>query len=178
MAVLHTWTRTLVYHPHVHCLVPGGGLSTDGQWRPARRHYLVPEKPLSLIFRAMFRDGLAKLLPDAKVPPAVWKKGWVVDCKPSAVYGTQQVLNYLARYVHRIAITNGRILSMEDGNVTFRYQQVDDPTWKTMTLEAHEFIRRFLQHVLPAGMHKVRYFGLWHPARRRLLRQVQLALAL
>jgi len=177
LAVLHTWTRTMAYHPHVHCLVPTGGVTSGGQWRPARRHYLVPEKALSSIFRGMFRDGLAKLLPDAKIPPAVWKKDWVVDCKP-AVYGTEQVLNYLARYVHRIAITNGRILSMEDGNVTFRYQQVDDPTWKTLTLPAHEFIHRFLQHVLPAGVHKVRYYGLWHPGRRHLLHRVQVALAL
>jgi len=177
LAVLHTWTRTQVYHPHVHCLVPGGGLSPDGQWHPARKKYLVPVKALSRIFRGMFRDGLAQLLPDLTVPASVWKKDWVVYCKPT-VQGTEQVLNYLGRYVHRIAIANRRILSIDDGQVTFLYQEVDHSAWKAMTLEACEFIRRFLQHVLPAGVHKVRYFGLWHPARRRRLRQVQLALSL
>jgi hypothetical protein len=177
LSVLHTWTSTQVYHPHVHCLVPGGGVSEQNEWRPARRKYLVPVQALSPIFRGMFRDGLAELLPDLKVPQATWRKDWVVYCKPT-VQGADQVLTYLGRYVHRIAITNGRILSMEDGNVTFRYKRTKDSTWKIMTLPAHEFIRRFLQHVLPAGVHKVRYFGLWHPARRRLLRQVQLALAL
>ena len=176
LAVLHTWTRTLVYHPHVHCLVPAGGVSVGQQWRAARKNYLVPVKALSRIFRGMFRDGLAALLPDEKVPPHVWKKEWVVYSKPT-VRGPQQVLNYLGRYVHRIAISNRRILSIEDGQVTFRYQQVDDPAWKSMTLPATEFIRRFLQHVLPAGVHKVRYYGLWSPTRRGLLRQVQLLLA-
>jgi hypothetical protein len=176
LAVLHTWTRTLVYHPHVHCLVPGGGVSPQQEWRTARKEYLVPVRALSKIFRAKFRDGLAHLLPQANVPSNVWRKAWVVYCKPT-VQGADQVLAYLGRYVHRIAIPNSRILSFEDGQVTFRYQEVDNPAWKTMTLPASEFIRRFLQHVLPAGVHKVRYFGLWHPARRRLLRQVQLLLA-
>ena len=177
LAVLHTWTPTQVYHPHVHCLVPGGGVSQQNEWRPARRKYLVPVEALSPIFRGMFRDGLAQVLPQANVPSNVWRKDWVVYCKPTE-QGADQVLTYLGRYVHRIAITNGRILSMDDGNVSFRYKRTKDSTWKTMTLPAHEFIRRFLQHVLPAGVHKVRYFGLWHPVRRRLLRQVQLVLAL
>lgn len=176
LAVLHTWTRTLVYHPHVHCLVPAGGVSADNQWRPARKNYLVPVKALSRVFRGMFRDGLAHLLPGLKTPPQLWKRGWVVYCKPT-VHGPEQVLNYLGRYVHRIAISNSRILSVANGQVTFRYQHVDAAAWKTMTLPAIEFIRRFLQHVLPAGVHKVRYYGLWSPARRRLLRQVQLLLA-
>ena len=176
LAVLHTWTRTLVYHPHVHCLVPAGGVDADGIWRRARKDYLVPNGPLSRIFRGMFRDGLAKLLPEVKVSPALWKKDWVVYCKP--IQGPQPVVNYLARYVHHIALSNSRIVSIEDGHVTFQYQEVDTSAWKTMTLEAHEFIRRFLQHVLPTGVHKVRYYGLWHPGRRPLLRQVQLALAL
>ena len=177
LAVLHTGTRTLVYHPHVHCLVPGGGVDDGGIWRPARENYLVCVGALSKIVRAKFRDGLAELLPERRVAAGVWKKDWVVYCKPT-VQGTDQVLTYLARYVHRIAISNSRILSIEDGQVTFRYKRAKDSTSKTMTLLAHEFIRRFLQHVLPAGVHKVRYFGLWHPAHRRLLRQVQLALAL
>ena len=177
LAVLHTWARTLVYHPHVHCLVPAGGIGTDGTWRPARKDYLVPVKALSKIFRGMFRDGLAELLPELRVAAGVWKRNWVVYCKPT-VQGADQVLTYLGRYVHRIAISNSRLVSIVGGQVTFRYQEVDQSAWKTMTLPACEFIRRFLQHVLPAGVHKVRYYGLWHPARRRLLRQVQLVLAL
>jgi hypothetical protein len=177
LAVLHTWTRTQVYHPHVHCLVSGGGVDQEGTWRPARENYLVCVQALSKIFRAKFRDGLAELLPELTVAAGVWKRKWVVYCKPT-VQGADQVLTYLGRYVHRIAISNSRIVSIEGGQVTFRYQEVNQSAWKTMTLPACEFIRRFLQHVLPTGVHKVRYYGLWHPARRRLLRQVQLVLAL
>jgi hypothetical protein len=176
LAVLHTWTRTLVYHPHIHCLVPAGGATDSGQWRSARGQYLVPVKALSRIFRGMFRDGLTELLPDVEMPQTVWKREWVVYSKP-AVHGTEHVLSYLGRYVHRTAITNRRLLSIENGQVTFRYQEVGESAWKTMTLEACEFLRRFLQHVLPAGVHKVRYYGLWHPAHRSLLRQLQRALA-
>jgi hypothetical protein len=175
MTVLHTWSRTLEYHPHVHCLVPAGGATDDGRWVPARSNYLVPVTALSKIFRGMLRDLLTAALPDVQFPPSVWRRDWVVYCKP-AIQGPDKVLQYLARYVHRIAITNRRILSIDHGQVTFRYRPTDDSAWKTMTLTAHEFIRRFLQHVLPAGVHKVRYYGLWAPANRPLLRRVQVAL--
>ncbi len=174
-AVLHTWTRTLVYHPHVHCLVPGGGVSPDGCWLAARPNFLVPVKALSKIFRAKLRDMLAAALPDEKLPPSVWKRDWVVYCKPT-IQTPEQLLDYLGRYVHRIAITNTRIISAEDGQVSFRYQPTGQTAWRTMTLPAEEFIRRFLQHVLPAGTHKVRYYGLASPANRPLLRRVQIAL--
>ena len=176
LAVLHTWTRTLVYHPHVHCLVPGGGVSRDGRWMPARGRYLVPVKALSRIFRGMFRDAMAKELPDVPVPDAAWKKEWVVYAKPT-VQGAEKALTYLGRYVHRVAITNSRVLAIDNGRVTFRYQRSGEAGWRTMVLDANEFIRRFLQHVLPEGVHKVRYYGLWSPACRGLLRRVQLALA-
>jgi len=176
LAVLHTWTRTLVYHPHVHCLVPAGGVSEGQEWLPSRKNYLVPVKALSRIFRGMFREMVAKELPDLMIPEAVWNKEWVVYCKPT-VQGVDKVLDYLGRYVHRMAIANSRILSMDDGKVTFRYQNCGESQWKTMTLDAHEFIRRFLQHVLPRGTHKVRYYGLWSPATRSRLRQVQIVLA-
>ena len=176
LAVLHTWTRTLLYHPHVHCLVPAGGVSADGHWRPARRRYLVPVKALSRIFRGRVREAMARELPDVSVPDAVWKKEWVVYAKP-AVQGADRTLTYLGRYVHRVALANSRLLAIEGGRVTFRYQPSGQTGWKTLTLEADEFIRRFLQHVLPEGVHKVRYYGLWSPARRGLLRRVQLALA-
>ena len=176
LAVLHTWTRTLLYHPHVHCLVPAGGVSDDQEWLPARKNYLVPVKALSKIFRGMFRDMVPKELPALMIPKVAWIKEWVVYCKP-ALQGADKVLAYLGRYVYRIAISNSRILSIEDGKVTFRYQQCGDSQWKTMTLPANEFMRRFLQHVLPKGTHKVRYYGLWSPANRSRLHQLQILLA-
>jgi hypothetical protein len=177
LCVLHTWTRTLVYHPHVHCLVPAGGVSADRtEWRPARTSYLVPVHALAKLFRGLFLALVRQERPDLTLPEALWTKGWVVYCKPS-VQGPTQVLNYLGRYVHRIALTNSRLLSIEDGQVCFRYQDSQDQRWKTMTLPAQEFIRRFLQHVLPQGFHKVRYYGLWSPLHRPLLHQLQLCLA-
>jgi hypothetical protein len=175
LAVLHTWGRTLVYHPHVHCLVPAGGVA-DAHWVAARRAYLIPVRALSTIFRAKFRDLLHSELPDVELPGRVWRRKWVVYAKP-ALHGTEKVLEYLGRYVHRVAITNNRILAIDDGTVTFRYKDSRDGRWKTMTLPAGEFIRRFLQHVLPKGFHKVRYYGLWSPSNRGVLRQVQLVLA-
>jgi hypothetical protein len=115
-------------------------------------------------------------MPDIEVPTHVWRRKWVVYAKP-ALQGTEKVLEYLGRYVHRIAITNNRILAIDDGTATFRYKDSRDGRWKTMTVAAGEFIRRFLQHVVPKGFHKVRYYGLWSPRNRRVLRQVQLALA-
>jgi hypothetical protein len=176
LAILHTWTRTLLYHPHVHCLVPAGGVSDNQEWLPARKNYLVPVKALSKIFRGMFREMVAKKLPNLMIPEAAWNKEWIVYCKP-AIQGSNKVLDYLGRYVHRIAMANSRILSIDDGKVTFRYQKCGDLQWKTMTLPANEFMRRFLQHVLPRGTHKVRYYGLWHPSNHRRLHQVQIVLA-
>lgn len=175
MAVLHTWTRTLTYHPHVHCLVPAGGVSPDREWKTARKKYLVPVKALSRLFRGIFRDLLKKQMPELQVPASVWTTDWVVYSKPS-VQGVDTVLNYLGRYVHRVAISNSRIMAIDDGKVAFRYQECGHTEWKTLTLPATEFIRRFLLHVLPAGVHKVRYYGLWAPSNRRLLRQVQMLL--
>ena len=172
LAVLHTWSRTLTYHPHVHCLVPGGGLSADGPWSPAREGYLVPVRALSPIFRGIFLDLVRKALPNVAIPDSVRKLAWVVYCKPT-VQGAQNVLTYLGRYVHRIAITDRRILCVEDGKVTFRYQNARDSQWRTMTLTAEEFIRRFLQHVLPTGVHKVRYYGLWAPSNQAQLLQIR-----
>jgi hypothetical protein len=172
LAVLHTWSRTLTYHPHVHCLVPGGGLSDEGQWRPARPDYLVPAPALSPLFRGIFLDLVRKALPDVAIPDSVRNQAWVVYCKP-AVQGAQNVLAYLGRYVHRIAITDRRILCVDDGKVTFRYKKVGETSWRTMTVTADEFIRRFLQHVLPKGVHKVRYYGLWAPSNKARLQKLR-----
>lgn len=160
MAVLHTWGSNLAYHPHVHCLVTGGGVSADGQqWQPARADYLVPVKALSKLFRGMLLNQIRRRLPGIQLPSSLGHKDWVVHCKP-AVQGMEKVLEYLGRYIHRIAITNSRILSIDDGKVTFRYRDSRTAATKTMTLDANEFIRRFLQHVLPSRVHKVRYYGL------------------
>jgi hypothetical protein len=176
LSVLHTWGRTLSYHPHVHCLVTGGGLDRKTQeWRSARDDYLVPVKALSQMFQRISKELLGPRLRELAIPPSVWRVPWVVHCE--AVRGdVENVLNYLGRYIHRIALTNNRILDIEDGRVTFRYQDTRDRQWKNMTLAAEEFIRRFLQHILPEGFHKVRYAGLWAPAHRRSLRRLQLLL--
>jgi hypothetical protein len=169
LSVLHTWTRALVYHPHVHCLVPGGGMAPDHKsWLPARDGYLVPVTALSPIFRATFVALARKRLAGIDLPRSIWEKDWVVYSKPT-VQGSEAVLQYLGRYVRRIAISNRRILSVEDGRVTFRYKDWSANDWKTTTLPAEEFIRRYLQHVLPKGFHKVRFYGLLGPASRSLL---------
>lgn len=144
LAVLHTWTRVLEHHPHVHMLVPAGGLDKDNIWRPARKKkFLVPVRALSRGFRGRFMDQAQKALPDIIFPKEVWDKEWVVFCKPT-FNQAKKVLRYLGRYVHRIAITNNRILALKDGQVTFRYQNSETREWKTMQLPAHEFLRRYL----------------------------------
>jgi hypothetical protein len=174
MAVLHTWGSNLSYHPHLHCLVTGGGLSQDGQtWMPARDNYLVPVKALSRLFRGIFLERIRRQFEEIHLPQSMWQKEWVVHCKP-AVQGTRTVLNYLARYIHRVAIANSRIISIDNGKVTFRYKDSKSGAYiKTMTVSAEEFIRRFLQHVLPARVHKVRYYGLWSSSNRKKLRKMQ-----
>jgi hypothetical protein len=181
LAVLHTWTRALIYHPHVHCLVPGGALVPNAAsqaltWRPARGNFLVPVRALSVRFRARFLARLQERLPDAVVPPGLWQKPWVVYCKPT-VQGSALVLRYLARYVHRVAITDARMIAVTDQRVTFSYRDAEARRWRTMTLPALEFLRRFLQHVLPRGFHKVRYYGLWRPAAATLRSELQQQLA-
>jgi hypothetical protein len=169
VGVLHTWSRNLAYHPHVHYLVPGGGVTADGTWKPSRKNFLLPVKALSKIVRAKFRDALRKSEPNcfAQVPAAVWLKDWVVHCQP---VGTgQHALKYLAPYIFRIAIGNKRILKLADGKVTFRYRTTDTGKLRNCTLPAQEFIRRFLQHILPRGFVKVRYYGFLSSGLRQRL---------
>ena len=175
MAVLHTWSRTLQYHPHVHCLVPGGALAGD-QWKPAPNGFLLPVRALSKVFRGIVMEALAKALPDVTIPKTVWDTDWNVNCKP-VTQGPDKVLQYLGRYLKRVAISNSRIVAVDDGKVTFRYQKSGSRRWRTMTLAGGEFIRRYLQHVLPKGLHKVRYYGLWAVANRQRLAGVQSRLA-
>ena len=139
LSVLHTWTRTLEYHPHVHALVPGGGLSADGRWLAARKKFLAPVKALSRLFRGILMDHAKRALPDQIWPTRVWKQNWVVFAK-ATLRNPETVLQYLGRYVHRVAITNRRILKLENGQVTFRWQESATGATHLMTLPAEEFL--------------------------------------
>jgi hypothetical protein len=171
-AVLHTWTRQMAFHPHLHCIVSGGGLARDGGWKATREGYLFPHLVLSRLFRGKFLAGLARLyergaldlggpcaaLDDPDVfrllKDRLYGKDWVVYAKPPFA-SAAQVYRYLGRYTHRIAISNARLEAFDASGVRFRTRH-----GKTATLSAEEFIRRFLLHVLPDGFHKIRHYGL------------------
>ncbi|PYX29284.1 MAG: IS91 family transposase [Acidobacteria bacterium] len=185
LAVLHTWSQNLLHHPHIHCVVPAGGLAPDGsRWIPCRRKFFLPVKVLSRLFRgkflALLRDAFAagKLQFHGQLAPLreparfhAWLRPlqeieWVVYAK-LPFGGPEYVLKYLARYTHRVAISNGRLLSLENGQVTFQWRDSKDNNQiKTMTLDAVEFIRRFLLHILPSGFVKIRHFGFLSRRRR------------
>jgi hypothetical protein len=175
VGVLHTWTRQLIYHPHVHFIVTGGGCSNDGRWHAARPDFLVHEKPLAIIFRAKLRDGLQKCGLFASVDQRVWKKDWVVDCEPLGNGAT--AFKYLAPYIFRVALSNRRLVHFADDQVSFKYKESATEQIKSCTLSAEEFIRRLLQHVLPDRFVKVRYYGLLSPKQRHLLQRLRLLLA-
>jgi hypothetical protein len=173
LAVLHTWTRALLYHPHVHMLVTAGGLrGSDRRWVSSKRAaFLVPGRVLSRLFRAKVRAGLRKAGLLDQVPLAVWRHEWVVHVQHA---GTgEKVLEYLARYVFRIALVNSRLERFEDGQVTFRYRDGRTGTTQRCTLDAVAFLSRFLHHVLPQGFAKVRHYGLFSPSRHELLAQAR-----
>lgn len=160
MGVLHTWTRAMLYHPHAHFLVSAGGLSADGQrWVPGQHpNFLVPVRALSVIFRAKLRDRLKRAGLWSQVPAKVWKQKWVVHAQHAG--SGQKVLDYLGRYVFRIAISHSRLETLEQGQVTFRYRDNRTQQIKRVGLTVQEFVQRFLQHVLPRGLTKVRHYGL------------------
>lgn len=158
LAVLHTWGSQLQYHPHLHLVVPGGAIGADGSgWLPARHDLFVHTKPLARIIRAKYRDAMKAAGLLEEIDPVVWSQEWVVDSQ--SVGGGENSLRYLARYVFRVAISNNRIVSFDHRSVTFRYKDSETRTWKTRTIDGLEFIRRFLQHVLPTGFMKVRHYG-------------------
>lgn len=191
MAVLHTWGQTLLHHPHLHCVVPAGGLSPDHRrWIPCRPKFFLPVHVLRVVFRGKFLQALetafkkhqltlAGQLSPLQSPPnfaallrAAAKPNWVVYAKrPFA--GPAQVLTYLSRYTHRVAIANSRLVTMSEGRVTFRWRDyAHGSQMRTMTLEADEFLRRFLLHVLPASFVRIRYYGLLaNRHRTQLLRR-------
>ena len=177
IAVLHTWTRALLYHPHVHLIVTAGGLSADRtQWiAPKHPAFLVPVQALSVIVRAKMCAALNQAALLETVPPAVWTTPWVVHAQPAGD-GTR-VLDYLARYLFRVAISNSRIESTNDDQVTFRYRDNRTQAIRRVTLSGVEFLRRFLQHVLPRRCMKVRYYGLWSATRRADLAHARTLLA-
>lgn len=173
-SILHTWGQNLSYHPHLHCIIPGGGLDSLGRWRASRKKFFIPVKVLSKLFRGKFLDALrhAKLTFHGELKalenPADWnclldccyRKEWVVYCKPP-FQDAACVVEYLGRYTHRVAISNNRILKLENGVVSFKWRDYkDDNRWKVMTISATEFIRRFLMHVLPPRFTKIRHYGL------------------
>jgi len=178
LAVLHTWGQTLQLHPHVHCVVPGGGLSLDGsRWVGSRPDFFLPVRVLSQVFRGKFLAGLRAAeaagrlhLPTRhpagetaefeRLVSAAAATDWVVYAKPP-FGGPQQVLKYLARYTHRVAISNRRLLDLKDGTVRFRYKDYSHGNRKrVMKLSASEFVRRFLLHVLPGGLVRIRHYGI------------------
>jgi Putative transposase/Transposase zinc-binding domain len=186
-SVLHTWGSTMTHHPHVHMIVPGGGLSQDGKrWVAARPKYLLPVKVLSRLFKRRMLEELAKAhaatelrffnghaaLSERPAFTAFLKPlrrlKWVVYAKEPFA-GPEPVLRYMARYTHRVAISNRRLVSADDDGVAFRWKdyRLDGPDrWKTITLNPHEFIRRFLIHVLPKGFHRIRHYGLFANGNR------------
>jgi Putative transposase/Transposase zinc-binding domain len=190
LMVLHTWGQNLHLHPHVHCVVTGGGLSCNAhgevdaspRWVSCRPGFFLPVRVLSRVYRGKFLAGLTKLHAQGQLtlPPRLnetdaWRawlarlyaRDWVVYAKPP-VGGPEQVLKYLARYTHRVAISNQRLEKLEDGRVTFRYKDyADSRKQKRLTLSAEEFLRRFVQHVLPKGFMKIRHYGLLASRRRQ-----------
>jgi hypothetical protein len=174
LGVLHTWTRTLEYHPHVHYLVPGGGLSADQcQWMPSRPKFLLPVKALSDHCRTLFRQALQKQMPEAlaQLPPKVWKQRWVTHS--AAVGSGQAALTYLSRYVFKTATGNRPLQLLSNGRLRWPFRHSGTGAGCHLDLEPFEFIRRFLQHVLPASFHRVRRFGWLHPAQRLRLNRVR-----
>ena len=187
-AVLHTWGSAMTHHPHLHIIVPGGGLSPEGQWQPCKRGFFLPVRVLSRLFRRLFLEQLTALHDQLqfygqlapltetvafnKYLTPTRQTDWVVYAK-RPFSGPEAVLAYLSQYTHRVAISNRRLISYDDRIVTFKwkdYRAKDNKRYSTMTLATHEFIRRFLIHILPQGFHRIRHFGLFanHQRKRKL----------
>jgi hypothetical protein len=174
LGVLHTWSRTLVFHPHIHYLVPGGGLSPDGrQWIAARDNFLLPIKALGLRCLSLFKNRLRKEHPDLLplVPAKVWKRHWNVDSRPAG--SGLNALRYLARYVFKTATANKTVQLLPEGKVRWNYRDSQTGQRTSIKLQPLDFMGRFLQHVLPRGFTRVRTFGWLHPAAKVRLNRVR-----
>lgn len=176
LAVLHTWTRTLEYHPHAHLLVTAGGLSSDGEaWiKPAHSRFLMPGYALSQLFRAKMRVVLARAGLLDRIDPRVWQRRWTVHLQQ--IGSGEHAALYLSRYIYRVALTNQRIDRFAEGRVRFRYTHARTGEPRSVTLPVDAFLDRFLQHVLPRGFTKVRSYGLLSPGRRRALTRARVLL--
>lgn len=177
LSILHTWGQNLTLHPHVHMIVPGGGLTSDDKWRPSRKKFFIPVKVLSKKFRGKFLFYLNQCRKKLRgsendenwrdLLDCLYRKDWYVYCK-HPFKNTYSVLQYLGRYTHRVAISNHRILSLQDDSVSFKWRDYRDASKeKVMTLSADEFMRRFLLHVLPPGFTKIRHYGFLASAAKR-----------
>jgi hypothetical protein len=184
-AILHTWGQNLLHHPHLHCVVPGGGISPDGEWVPCRPGFFLPVRVLSRLFRRLFLEMLARAFRQHQLrfhgdwehlhhhdafssyTQPLEKIEWVVYAKPP-FGGPRQVLDYLGRYTHRIAISNDRLVSQDDTSVSFRWKDYrHNNRRRLMKLAAHEFLRRLLLHTLPSGFQRIRHYGLFANRHRR-----------
>jgi len=180
VAVLHTWGQNLSLHPHLHCVIPGGGLDYKGQWKQVNtsengKVFLFDVKNLSTVFRGKMMDGLKKIVQsDKKHVRELYKTSWVVYAKEPFA-GPEQVIEYLGRYTHKVAISNHRLLNIDLNGVTFRWRDYRDNKEKIMTLNGVEFLRRFCQHILPKGFVRIRHFGLLSSTRRPMLHELQRA---
>jgi hypothetical protein len=182
VGVLHTWGRQLQWHPHIHYIVPGGGLRPDGKkWRrTSAPDYFLPQAALATEFRTRLEAALRAAAPDlhAAIPESCWRQAWIVDVQPAGAGAP--VVKYLARYVQRTAINDGRIVRADEHEVLFTCRDSATGESRVTQLAADEFLRRYLQHVLPPGQHRVRYFGWMHPSAiaRRALVETLLAVVL
>ena len=187
ISVMHTWSSNLSYHPHIHVLCTGGGLDADRNWHQKREGYFLPGKAIAKVFKGKFLSGLKDLHKDGKLCYAgeaekyrnhyeyqelinlCFQKNWVTDIRESFA-GAESVMHYLGRYTHRIAISNGRILRMDEKSVTFRVKDYrNGAVWKELTLDGVEFVRRFLMHVPPRRFVRIRHYGLLSNQKKRRL---------
>lgn len=181
IAVLHTWGQNLSLHPHVHCIVPGGGIDYKGNWKGVHisasgKSYLFPVENLSRVFRGKFMAALQRHLPQEKpLTRVLYKTDWVVYAKEPFA-GPDQVVEYLGRYTHKVAISNHRLRSVDQTGVEFTYTDYRDNRSKTMKLSGAEFLRRFCQHILPKGFVRIRHYGLLSASRKKQLKQLQKSL--
>jgi hypothetical protein len=159
LSVLHTWGRQLQFHPHVHCVVPAGGLRSDQlRWcRPKAAQFFLPQQVLAARFRTRLKQALRARADARHISPAVWTQNWIVDVQPAG--SGEAAIKYLSAYVYRTALGSQRILKDQHEQITFKYKDSEDHQWRSLTLPVFEFIRRFLQHVLPRGFQRVRYYG-------------------
>ena len=174
IGTLQTWKRNGDYHPHIHFLVPGGGLSPDGRYwlYPHKRDFFIPAKPLSVLLRGKMYAAMRKLNFISEIPDSAWQKHWVSDC--AEVGNGMSSFKYLAPYMQRGFISNARIVSCDGENVTFSFVESSTKITRYRTLTAVEFIRLYLQHVLPSGFQKTRYYGLLGSANRKTIQELRL----